>query len=658
MAVILLRSSKSTALTHSEMDGNFSNLNTRTTTLETNYIKTINSLTATNNTLTITTTNITEGTNLYYTDTRARASISVTDSGGDGSLSYNSSTGVVTYTGPSAAEVRAHFTAGEGIDITAGAISGEDATAANKGIASFSSDHFDISSGAVTLKANGIDDTHIDWGTGTAQVSTADIPENTNLYYTNARADARITAASIADLSNVTMASLVNGYGLVYNSSSSQIELAELPGAAGGEANQGSNLGGFNEVFKSKTSVTLQFRTLTHDNNITITQSTNYLTIGLGTISSLVATTADINAGTVDAVIGGTTPAAGSFTTINASGVATAVTFEPTADTSASDNAAIGYTSAEGLILTGQGSTSDITFKNDADTTVFTIPTGTDDILFPDNAKAMWGASSDFVIYHSSADSSTYLEESGSGSIYIKASNFYIQDASGTEHIRTVDDSYVMLFHNGSEKLATSSAGGTLTGTWETTTALVPDASDGAALGTTSLEWSDLYLADGAVIGFGDNQDVTLTHVHDTGLLLNGAMQLQFSDASQYINAPSATVLDINATDEIELNATLVDINANVEISGTATTTGVHTFTAVPVLPANSIDSDHYVDGSIDNAHIADDAIDSEHYAADSIDEEHIANDAVGSAELKTLSTLLIKDSSGSTLKTLYGAGA
>jgi hypothetical protein len=36
----------------------------------------------------------------------------------------------------------------------------------------------------------------------------------------------------------------------------------------------------------------------------------------LGTIASLVATTADINAGTVDAVVGGTTPAAGTFTTL------------------------------------------------------------------------------------------------------------------------------------------------------------------------------------------------------------------------------------------------------------------------------------------------------------------------------------------------------
>ena len=51
----------------------------------------------------------------------------------------------------------------------------------------------------------------------------------------------------------------------------------------------------------------------------------------------------------------------------------------------------------------------------------------------------------------------------------------------------------------------------TLQGTTITaTTAFVPDASDGAALGTTSLEFSDLYLADGAVVYFGDDQDVSL----------------------------------------------------------------------------------------------------------------------------------------------------
>ena len=65
---------------------------------------------------------VSEGTtNKYYTDTRARAAISVTDSGGDGSLSYSS--GVITYTGPSATETRTHFSGGDGISLSSGAIS-------------------------------------------------------------------------------------------------------------------------------------------------------------------------------------------------------------------------------------------------------------------------------------------------------------------------------------------------------------------------------------------------------------------------------------------------------------------------------------------------------------------------------------------------------
>ena len=52
-----------------------------------------------------------------------RAHISVTDVGGDGSLSYSSATGVITYTGPSATEVRAHLSAGTAITFLSGQIS-------------------------------------------------------------------------------------------------------------------------------------------------------------------------------------------------------------------------------------------------------------------------------------------------------------------------------------------------------------------------------------------------------------------------------------------------------------------------------------------------------------------------------------------------------
>lgn len=73
------------------------------------------------------TTDLSEGSNLYYTEARAdsaaRNAISVTDAGGDGSLSYNTASGAITYTGPSATETRAHFSAGTGVTLSSGEIS-------------------------------------------------------------------------------------------------------------------------------------------------------------------------------------------------------------------------------------------------------------------------------------------------------------------------------------------------------------------------------------------------------------------------------------------------------------------------------------------------------------------------------------------------------
>ena len=109
-------------------------------------------------------------------------------------------------------------------------------------------------------------------------------------------------------------------------------------------------------------------------------------------------------------------------------------------------------------------------------------------------------------------------------------------------------------------------------------TAFVPDASDGAALGTSSLEFSDLFLADGAVINLGDDQDTTLTHVADTGILLNSTRQLQFGDSGTYIHQSADGVLDLVSDTEIEINATTIDMNGNVDISGTLTVAGAVDF--------------------------------------------------------------------------------
>ena len=94
-----------------------------------------------------------------------------------------------------------------------------------------------------------------------------------------------------------------------------------------------------------------------------------------GDIVHIQATKAFIPADVVSASSGGTFASA-----VTVSGDVTGTTINATGDTSAGDNAAVGYTAAEGLILTGQGSTDDITVKNDADTTVVNVATGATDV--------------------------------------------------------------------------------------------------------------------------------------------------------------------------------------------------------------------------------------------------------------------------------------
>jgi hypothetical protein len=99
--------------------------------------------------------------------------------------------------------------------------------------------------------------------------------------------------------------------------------------------------------------------------------------------------------------------------------------------------------------------------------------------------------------------------------------------------------------------------------------ALTPGSSDGTALGTTSLMWSDLFLASGAIINF-NNDNLTLTH-SSNALTLSGSDKLQFGDDGTYIHQSEDSVLDLvsdgelelNATTEVEINTALVDVNAD-----------------------------------------------------------------------------------------------
>lgn len=95
---------------------------------------------------------------------------------------------------------------------------------------------------------------------------------------------------------------------------------------------------------------------------------------------------------------------------------------------------------------------------------------------------------------------------------------------------------------------------GTLAITGNTT----PNASDGAALGTSSLMWSDLFLASGAVVNF-NNGDVTLTHSADTltvggGTLATGALTSSTIVASGLVTAQADLVVNETAYFDAEVD--------------------------------------------------------------------------------------------------------
>ena len=142
-----------------------------------------------------------------YNDASARGAISVTDSGGDGSLAYNNTTGVITYTGPSASDVRAHFSASTGISITSGAISSTitqytDSLARASLSFTAGSGAYNSTTGAITIPtntshltngANFITLTSLSAGTGISYNNTTGAISSTITQYTDASARGAIS---------------------------------------------------------------------------------------------------------------------------------------------------------------------------------------------------------------------------------------------------------------------------------------------------------------------------------------------------------------------------------------------------------------------------------------------------------------------------------
>jgi hypothetical protein len=209
-------------------------------------------------------------------------------------------------------------------------------------------------------------------------------------------------------------------------------------------------------IGRAPTSTATKLEDADQDTKIQVEESSDEDTIRFDTGGSERMTVA--SGGTVDVVgaltAGTVTSDAGvAGTTGIFSSDVTGLTLNATGDTAAADNAAIGYTSAEGLILTGQGSTDDITIKNDADTTVVNVATGATDVEISAGNILFGTASKGVYLGVTSATAANLLDDYEEGTftptLLGSSSNPVISAGSFVGHYRKVGDVVFIYIYGG-----------------------------------------------------------------------------------------------------------------------------------------------------------------------------------------------------------------
>jgi hypothetical protein len=89
------------------------------------------------------------------------------------------------------------------------------------------------------------------------------------------------------------------------------------------------------------------------------------------------------------------------------------------------------------------------------------LPTG-DSLILSDNEKLILGTGSDLQIYHDGSNS--YIKEDGTGNLNIQGVHVVLENTSGDNYFAGINGAQASIYHNGSEKLTTTSTGATTTG--------------------------------------------------------------------------------------------------------------------------------------------------------------------------------------------------
>ena len=398
-------------------------------------------------------------------EVRDLISVDSTANTGDGSLTYHESSGVFTYIGPSPAEVRAHFEGGLGIDYneatgtfrldsTANIVTGSIVTGNLRVTDSATIEDATINQTLNVENINSLDpngDINITAGDDIDITAPDKIKLNTPLLITSSKTlnirDYDSDAASLNG-SGIVIGGGSNQKSIFYQQSTEQFVIGantglditgpltgttidslnkridELPdsaqmkgilsagpglsydnvngiyritssGVVAGTYGDATNvprfavdsLGQIDSIGLIPISTVNNFQFDSTSGNLKITTATDSYNVGFtldpySTVNLVEDPNATPNTGTMyytDARVDSNLASSRSSPIVR-TGDITGVTLNATGPTSAGDNAAIGYTSSGGLILTGQGSGYDVTIKNDADSDVLRVPTGSKEV--------------------------------------------------------------------------------------------------------------------------------------------------------------------------------------------------------------------------------------------------------------------------------------
>ncbi len=309
---------------------------------------------------------------------------------------------------------------------------------------------------------------------------------------------------------------------------------------------------------------------------------------GTANIDSLVADTADINGGTVDAAnIGASTPGTGAFTTLSATTsatVGTAATIQVNgaaafagivtangglsvgSNGSAGVAASIftnGNASFSGIVTTGGallvGGNLTLTSSIGAGTSTIIFDKSEGDLTFQDNIRAKFGTGSDLSIYHDGGNS--FIDDNGTGDLIItgtvlrpRTDSFVLNNAANSQNMITATGGdKVTLFHAGSTKLVTDVGGVKVTGVATAT---------GLAVDGGNINLGDSGSANDDRIVFGAGADLSIYHDGTDSTITNATNDLNITNTGDDINITAAD----DVTIKVQGSEAAIEAKGNAEV--------------------------------------------------------------------------------------------